>query len=169
MISSSEEESGYSAFAYLGCSCSSSSVGLPVNDSRGSNVGTAHLTFTLPSAVASFVYGSPGPDMLMTIGGAVSRLTIRPYPSICPSRRPSSSSLTRYLLSSSCLTLFIVLLPCSSTVTAPAVVLWIVRDKLQNHELTSVSNAHQVQAIRVVSPRIRIQVGVRASAFGGQY
>ena len=33
------------------------SVGLPVHDSRGSEVGIVHLTFTLPSAVASLLPG----------------------------------------------------------------------------------------------------------------
>jgi len=65
------------------------------NSSVGHTAGTVHLTFTLPSAVASLVYGPPWPDLLMTIGGAVSRPSIWPYPSICPSR-PSSSSLTTF-------------------------------------------------------------------------
>ena len=63
--------------------------------SQSMTVGTVHLTFTLPSAVASLVYGSPWPDPLMTIGGTVSRPSIWPFPNICPSR-PSSSSLTTF-------------------------------------------------------------------------
>ena len=57
----------------------------------------------------------------------------------------------------------------TSPYTAPAVAPCIVQNKLQNPELTGVSDAHQVQTINVMSPRIRIRVDVKTSAFGGQY